>query len=102
MRRIILSVLGVLGGLLASALVALQIPTIVRNIEFGILNPGLRSNATPAVLGLAFERLAIPSGERRLDAFLVRAAGTLCDKSPALLIFHGVDETAPNWFAAQQ
>jgi alpha-beta hydrolase superfamily lysophospholipase len=101
MRRILLSVLGVFAGLLACILVALQIPTIVRNIEFGILNPGLRSDTTPAALGLTFERLSIPSNERRLDAFLVRAAAS-CEKPPALLIFHGVDETAPNWFAAQQ
>ena len=56
---------------------------------------------TPASVGLAFERLAIPSGERRLDAYLVRAEVT-CADAPAVLIFHGLGETISRWVKAQR
>jgi pimeloyl-ACP methyl ester carboxylesterase len=65
------------------------------------LNPGVRSNATPADVGLRFERLSIPSGPRRLDGFLVRAEPS-CAKTAAVLIFHGRGETAADWIKVQR
>ena len=41
---------------------------------------------TPATFGAPFQELSIASGDRKLDATLVRAAS---DTAPALLIFHG-------------
>ncbi len=69
--------------------------------EKGTLNPGELSQATPADVGLPFERVAIPSHDRRLDGFLVRAAAA-CPAAPALLIFHGRGETVADWIAVQK
>ncbi|MGY3693276.1 alpha-beta hydrolase superfamily lysophospholipase [Bradyrhizobium sp. USDA 3240] len=69
--------------------------------EKNTLNPGEVSQATPADVGLAFERVAIPSHDRRLDGFLVHAAAS-CQPAPALLIFHGRGETVADWIAVQK
>jgi len=53
---------------------------------------------TPATFGAPFTRVAITSGDRMLDATLVRAAG---DSSPALLIFHGTGEAVSFWADTQ-
>jgi len=53
---------------------------------------------TPATFGAPFTRVAITSGDRILDATLVRAAG---DSSPALLIFHGTGEAVSFWADTQ-
>jgi uncharacterized protein len=68
--------------------------------EKSTLNPGELSPATPADVGLAFERLSIPSNGRQLDAFLVRAEPS-CRPAPALLIFHGRNETIADWIGVQ-
>ena len=65
------------------------------------LNPGVTSNATPAQVGLAFERIAIPSGPRLLDGFVVRASLT-CGQAPAVLMFHGRGETVADWIGVQR
>jgi alpha-beta hydrolase superfamily lysophospholipase len=65
------------------------------------LNTGPNGPETPAAVGLAFDRLKIPSGHRFLDAYLVRAPAT-CQPRVALLIFHGVMETISEWVLAQK
>ena len=49
---------------------------------------------TPETFGVPFERLSITSGDRTLDAILVRAES---DTAPALLIFHGTAEAVSYW-----
>jgi len=56
---------------------------------------------TPATVGLAYERLKIPSGSRLLDTYLVEAPST-CQPRAALLIFHGVGETISQWVGVQR
>ena len=53
---------------------------------------------TPATFGAPYEAIAIASGDRKLDAVLVRAAA---DTAPALLIFHGTAEAVSYWADAQ-
>jgi uncharacterized protein len=53
---------------------------------------------TPATFGAPFETLTVVSGDRRLDATLVRAAA---DTAPALLIFHGTAEAVSFWADTQ-
>ncbi len=53
---------------------------------------------TPATYGAPFEAITIASGDRRLDATLVRAPS---DSAPALLIFHGTAESISHWADTQ-
>lgn len=53
---------------------------------------------TPSTFGAPFERIAITSGDRSLDATLVHAA---VDSAPALLIFHGTAESVSYWADTQ-
>jgi alpha-beta hydrolase superfamily lysophospholipase len=53
---------------------------------------------TPAAFGAPFEALSIASGDRKLDATLVRAES---DTAPALLIFHGTAEAISYWADTQ-
>jgi alpha-beta hydrolase superfamily lysophospholipase len=53
---------------------------------------------TPATFGAPFTRFTIASGDRTLDATLVRAAS---DTNPALLIFHGTSEALSYWADTQ-
>jgi alpha-beta hydrolase superfamily lysophospholipase len=53
---------------------------------------------TPETFGAPYERLSIASGDRTLDATLVRAAA---DSAPALLIFHGTAEAVSYWADTQ-
>jgi pimeloyl-ACP methyl ester carboxylesterase len=71
------------------------------SFEKGTLNPGVVSQATPADVGLAFERVSIPSNGRQLDGFLVRADAS-CQPAAALLIFHGRGETVADWIDVQK
>jgi alpha-beta hydrolase superfamily lysophospholipase len=71
------------------------------SFEKGKLNPGELSQATPADVGLAFERVSIPSNGRQLDGFLVGAEAS-CERAPALLIFHGRGETVADWIGVQK
>lgn len=72
-----------------------------KSFEAHTLNPGFKSAATPANVGLKFERLSIPSDKRRLDGFLVRADAS-CPRTAAVLIFHGRGETVADWVGAQK
>lgn len=53
---------------------------------------------TPDSLGVPAERVDIASGDRKLHGSWVRAPGAA---APALLIFHGDDETVSDWAAVQ-
>ncbi len=65
------------------------------------LTTGPNGPETPADLGAPYQKVSIPSGSRRLDAYLVRAPGD-CADPPAILIYHGFDETISYWAATQQ
>ncbi len=69
--------------------------------EHKFLSTGPNGTDTPATLGVPYERIAITSGSRQLDGFLVKAAGT-CTRPAAVLIFHGVGETISYWPKAQK
>jgi alpha-beta hydrolase superfamily lysophospholipase len=71
------------------------------SFERKTLNPGVRSNATPADVGLKFERPRIVSGARILDGFVVSADAS-CPKTAAVLIFHGRGETVADWIGVQK
>src|ERR1051326_6172099 len=71
------------------------------SFERKTLNPGVRSNATPADVGLKFERIRIESGARTLDGFTV-TADPLCRTTAAMLIFHGRGETIADWIGVQK
>lgn len=71
------------------------------SFEKNTLNPGELSQATPADVGLPFERVSIPSSDRQLDGFLVRAEAS-CQPALALLIFHGRGETIADWIGVQK
>jgi uncharacterized protein len=70
------------------------------SFEKTTLNPGFRSAATPGDLGLAFQRVTIQSGTRKLEGFFVPASPG-CGKPVAVLIFHGRGETIADWGKAQ-
>lgn len=75
----------------------------IRRIAFIVveregLRSGRRGTDTPATYGAPFEAITITSGDRRLDATLVRAPS---DSAPALLIFHGTAETISHWADTQ-
>jgi uncharacterized protein len=53
---------------------------------------------TPGTFGAPYQQLSIVSGDRKLDAMLVRAAA---DSAPALLIFHGTAEAVSFWADTQ-
>jgi alpha-beta hydrolase superfamily lysophospholipase len=98
--RILIWVAGVLGALVVGVLVAARSDALLRSIELKFFNPGLTSKGTPADLGIAFERVAIASGERKLDALIVRADAS-CPNKTALLLVHGSGETVADWMKVQ-
>jgi alpha-beta hydrolase superfamily lysophospholipase len=67
-------------------------------VERGGLITAPNGPETPATFGAPFETLTIASGDRKLDATLVRAAA---DTAPALLIFHGTAEAVSYWADTQ-
>jgi alpha-beta hydrolase superfamily lysophospholipase len=75
----------------------------IRRIAFEVVErQGLitarKGTDTPATYGAPFEEVTITSGDRRLDATLVRAPS---DTAPALLVFHGTAESVSHWADAQ-
>jgi alpha-beta hydrolase superfamily lysophospholipase len=89
------------GVLCLLAGIAMARPVIMHFMSKQFLNTGPNGPQTPATVGLAFERLKIPSGRRILDSYLVRAPAT-CQPRVAVLIFHGVMETISEWVPAQK
>ena len=70
--------------------------------ERDTLEPGLRSPLSPRDVGLDAERVAIRSGDRTLDAYVARAADRCPGPPAAVLLFHGRNETAPDWYDVQR
>jgi hypothetical protein len=67
-----------------------------RPFEPKFLTTGPNGVETPQTYGVAFERVTIPRGTRRLDGYLVKASAG-CGPELALLIYHGVKETISMW-----
>jgi len=77
-------------------------PRLARHLmETRALTTGPNGWETPARLGVPFERVAIPSGVRRLDSYVVTADGA-CENPPVIVIYHGVQETISDWVKAQR
>ncbi len=76
-------------------------PALLKWASEKMIATGPNGQETPANVGLSYEHLKIPSGQRRLDAYLVRAAAD-CHPRFALLIFHGVGETISQWVGVQR
>jgi hypothetical protein len=74
---------------------------ILRHFEPTFLTTGPNGPETPAAVGLALERIQIPSSGGALDGYLVEAAPD-CQPRTAVLIFHGVMETISEWVKAQR
>lgn len=64
------------------------------------LSTGPNGPETPLSAGAPFERVSIPSHSRSLDGYLVRAPAD-CKDPPAILIYHGFNETISYWTQAQ-
>ena len=65
------------------------------------LATGPNGPETPASVGVPFERVSILSHTRSLDAYVVRAPAD-CKDPPAILIYHGFNETISYWVEAQR
>jgi len=90
-----------IGALCVLACAVASRSAILNVASKSFLNTGPNGPQTPATVGLAFNRLKIPSGRRVLDAYLVRAPAA-CQPRVAVLIFHGVMETISEWVLAQK
>jgi len=77
------------------ALTCISRVLIARDHILGWVGPGVRN--TP---GLSTQRLQIPSGKNLLDAVFV--APTAIPARAAMLLCHGIGETAQHWFPVQQ
>jgi hypothetical protein len=84
----------------AAVLLVAGCATMVNVISQNALSTGPNGPETPASDGVPFERVSIPSHSRRLDGYLVRAPAD-CKNPPAILIYHGFDETISRWVDAQ-
>ena len=84
----------------AAVLLVVVCAAFVHGMIGDALSTGPNGPETPASLGVPFERVSIPSGSRRLDGYLVRALSD-CADPPAILIYHGFEETISKWPAAQ-
>ena len=73
----------------------------LRQFEPKFLTTGPNGPQTPGSLGVAYQRVKIPSHTRTLDAYAVVAPAS-CQPKVALLIFHGVQETISEWVKAQR
>ena len=84
----------------AIVLLAAGCTAVVNAVSENALSTGPNGPETPASLGVPFERVSIPSHSRRLDGYLVRAPAD-CKDPPAILIYHGFNETISRWVDAQ-
>jgi len=73
---------------------------LFRQAERALLTTKPNGKETPTDVGLDYEPLVIPSGERRLQAWLVRPTPTK-DTQKAILIFHGRNESISEWIPVQ-
>jgi len=89
-----------------SAIVVLLVVILVRPVTLYVsgkqfLHTGPNGPETPQTAGIPFQRVKIPSGDRRLDGYLVQAPVS-CQSRAAVLIFHGIGETISEWVKAQR
>ena len=96
MRRAALTVL----VLLAAACAAACSPT-ANLLSEKMLATGPNGPETPSSVGVPYDEVTIPSHGRQLDGFLVRAPAS-CKDAPAILIYHGFDETISKWVEVQK
>ena len=75
--------------------------TLANVVSEQTLGTGANGPETPASVGVPFERVSIPSHGRALDGYLVRAPAD-CRNPPAILIYHGFNETISYWVEAQK
>ena len=75
--------------------------TVANVVSEQALSTGPNGPETPASVGVPFERVSIPSHSRALDGYLVRAPAD-CRDPPAILIYHGFNETISYWVEAQK
>ena len=85
----------------AVVLVIAGCATLANVVSEQALGTGPNGPETPAGVGVPFERVSIPSHSRRLDGYLVRAPAD-CRNPPAILIYHGLNETISFWVEAQK
>lgn len=95
-RRALLVACILLGTLYGSCRIAAR-----HLMEKLALTTGPNGPETPATVGIPFERVAIRSGARRLDSYVVTASDS-CMDPPVALIYHGVQETISEWVKAQR
>jgi alpha-beta hydrolase superfamily lysophospholipase len=89
-------------ALVIVVLVAAYGPSMtLRYFEAKFLSTGPNGPETPASVGLAYERVNIPSNGRTLDGYFVPAAAA-CQPKVAVLIFHGIMETISEWVPGQK
>lgn len=69
---------------------------MLRPFEPKFLTTGPNGHETPETFGAPYQRVTIPSENRKLDAYLVQAPQA-CHPQVAVLIFHGVMETISEW-----
>ncbi len=74
--------------------------TVANVVSEQALGTGPNGPETPASVGVPFERVSIPSHGRALDGYLVRAPAD-CRDPPAILVYHGFNETISYWVEAQ-
>jgi hypothetical protein len=74
--------------------------TVANVVSTEALSTGPNGPETPLTAGVPFERVSIPSHSRSLDGYLVRAPAD-CKNPPAILIYHGFNETISYWVQAQ-
>jgi len=74
---------------------------LLHHFEPKFLTTGPNGPETPDSVGIAYERVKIPSLNRMLDGYLVQAPAA-CEPKVAVLIFHGVQETISEWVKAQR
>lgn len=89
------------GALCLLVCVIVARPVVLNIVSKSFLNTGPNGVETPATVGLAFDRLKIPSSGRVLDSYLVRAPAA-CQPRIAVLIFHGIMETISEWVPGQK
>ena len=74
---------------------------LFRLLEKGMLKTKPNGQETPGDAGLEYEEINVRSGNRRLQAWYVRAAPSN-DAQKAILVYHGVEELISDWIPAMR
>ncbi|AOY96629.1 hypothetical protein BKK79_34475 [Cupriavidus sp. USMAA2-4] len=86
------------GAACAALLVALGREALYLAVEHGAFQPSRLGPLTPEDFGVPSQQSTFDSGDRTLHASFVRAAER---DAPALLVYHGDDESLSDWARAQ-